>query len=39
MSSPCSVPVPQTALKPLYSGGLWLPVIITAPSALKCTAE
>ena len=30
---------PQTILKPLYSAGLWLPVIITAPSAFMWYAE
>src|SRR5579872_3294098 len=39
MVSPCSVPEPQTVLNPLNSLGLWLPVIMTAPSALRCTAE
>src|SRR5690348_5965610 len=39
IDSPCSVPVPQTVLKPLNSLGLWLPVIMTAPLASRCTAE
>ena len=33
--SPYSVPVPTHSLKPLNSGGLWLPVIMTPPSAPK----
>ena len=30
---------PQTVLNPLNSAGLWLPVIITAPSALRWNCE
>ena len=30
---------PHTVLNPLNSLGLWLPVIMTAPSASRCTAE
>ncbi len=36
MASPCRVSGPQTVLKPLYSVGLWLPVIMMAPSASRC---
>jgi hypothetical protein len=32
MAGPYSVAPPTRILKPLYSGGLWLPVIMTAPS-------
>src|SRR5437870_5457170 len=39
MLSPCSVSDPQTLLNPLYSGGLWLPVIITAPLAQYLNAS
>src|SRR5579864_2404585 len=39
MVSPCSVVGPHTVLNPLNSPGLWLPVIMTAPLASRCTAE
>ena len=32
MPSPWSVLLPTPTLRPLYSGGLWEPVIITRPS-------
>ena len=34
-SAPCSVSVPRMILKPLSSGGLWLPVIITAAAGFE----
>ncbi len=32
MPSPCKVLLPTPTLRPLYSGGLWEPVIMTSPS-------
>jgi len=32
ISAPWNVVLPAPVLKPLYSGGLWLPVIIASPS-------
>ena len=35
IAAPCSVSVPSIILKPLSSGGLWLPVIITAAAGFE----
>ena len=38
ISSPWKVVLPAPILKPLYSGGLWLPVIMARPSTGRVLA-